>query len=613
MMDVNRDGVIDLDPNGPDNVNKDVWEYGPNGTGAIIRYNNDRDSCTDSTDDCSCEPDCYIFDDCCPLDAEDEVVNGPDDVDDLERLVVRVIGSLPADWSIVLAASGPVRIFDALDVNATRVIGGTGPSFHVIDAADASGTMNFGVEATRYPGQDGFGGLVTIGLTVYNEGGFAVCSDKPIRARVAPWMMPSHLDDVTTVYVTDEVGERDTSHPAGYAPSFPNRLTAALRIDPGDPNSDFIFGDPNDPDRVHVIPSSDMWPQDQYEIGFHSAPGDGDERWQSVLLNSPRYRVGGSLVNYALQSLHTAGLGLHGAGPTAWHSELDPRWHNTHDSFGNLEAFPPIPDWPSGYVYHGHEQTDGLGWDAPHFGGVDPLTGEKVVNGMKSELVAFLAEQRVQGNPPHQADTSWLNVAHVDEFISVQRTGPDTFRVILASPQMAIDILEDLILTGEVFDQSQLWVEGHLPFSAHDLLNLGCRRQFNIELQSVINTARSTMETDLGITEFVEVPVFFAGSHCDPTDNLVMGPALAALSDMVNLLSVNNVLIVPNPNPQWDVVDDPFKQAFLDAVLPGSAPGTTVEWIDCLEYHWEEGQVHCATNVRREPREAIRQWWLVEP
>jgi hypothetical protein len=82
---------------------------------------------------------------------------------------------------------------------------------------------------------------------------------------------------------------------------------------------------------------------------------------------------------------------------------------------------------------------------------------------------------------------------------------------------------------------------------------------------------------------------------------------------MVNMLNVNNILIVPDPSPNaltpWPDGTDPFKAAFINAV----GPGTTVRWIDCIEYHYLLGEVHCATNVRRTPRPEIREWWLFDP
>jgi hypothetical protein len=346
------------------------------------------------------------------------------------------------------------------------------------------------------------------------------------------------------------------------------------------------------------------------------------KRWQSVLLNSPRYRPGPSeLSEYAAHHLHGPDYGIHGVGETAWHELMKGTngWHNTHDSFGNLEAFPPFGDWTSGVIYHGHEQTDGRTWNpADWIGWTYP--GE-IVNGMKNELVNFLAAQEVQGNPPHRVDTSWLNVAHVDEFISVQRMGGDNFVVILASPQMGIDILTGLAAHGFVFAHGQLWDPGEPPWTAEELLNHipdpvgapGFRiRDFNADvIQPQVNAARADMIA-MGISDFVEVPAYFVSLVGGLP--AASGPARLVLPDMVNMLNVNGTLIVPDPNPHPGIDwpgggDDPFKEAFENAV----GAGTEIRWIDCLEYHWGQGQVHCATNVRRTPREEIRQWWLVEP
>ena len=139
-------------------------------------------------------------------------------------------------------------------------------------------------------------------------------------------------------------------------------------------------------------------------------------------------------------------------------------------------------------------------------------------------------------------------------------------------------------------------------------------------LQATINTRRAAIEA-LGITDFVEVPAYFV-TFDSVTGNLAAaGPARSMLPDMVNMLNVNGTLIVPDPNPHWAphpvplpppwgwIPPDPFKVEFQNAV----GAGTTVKWIDCMEYHYDVGEVHCGTNVRREPRSEIRQWWLVTP
>lgn len=78
--------------------------------------------------------------------------------------------------------------------------------------------------------------------------------------------------------------------------------------------------------------------------------------------------------------------------------------------------------------------------------------------------------------------------------------------------------------------------------------------------------------------------------------------ALAALPGMVNMLNVNGTLIIP----------EPFFPEFTNGVL-NSLGSVTIGWIDCREYHHNQGEVHCGTNVRRQPSIQAQAWWNIEP
>lgn len=180
---------------------------------------------------------------------------------------------------------------------------------------------------------------------------------------------------------------------------------------------------------------------------------------------------------------------------------------------------------------------------------------------------------------------------------------------------MGISILEALAAQGGgfVFNHGQLWEENEVH-SAWQLLNEQGRRAYNLWCQGRINALRSELQ-GLGVTEFVEVPAYFEGLDSNNNDVHEIGElCFAALPSMVNMVNVNGVLIVPNPNPhpntQWPGGGgDPFKQAFVTAI----GPSTTVRWIDCLEHHWNDGEVHCGTNLHRTPSLQTRQWWNVVP
>ena len=310
--------------------------------------------------------------------------------------------------------------------------------------------------------------------------------------------------------------------------------------------------------------TGDPWIQDQIEVGFHSAPGYG---WNPVVLNSPRDRtLGCFFVDGA--DFRVPGLTLFAEtqllGPDFGFVGTIGGIDTTQDSFGNLEAFGPLFNHPVGLIYHG--------------------------NGLQAPIQTFLNQQAVQAPTPDGViDTSWLLVQHVDEIVSI-----DAFNNIayVANPLlgMIILILED---PDYLFDQGQLWHWNQDPLTASELLTDYGELNGLADVQ--IQVVRDRLN-NLGY-QVISFPVFFFFRDEYPEFST------AALPNMVNMLNVDGTLIVPEPFYQ------PFKDALLDAVLPG----TPVEWIDCLEMHWRDGEVHCATGTIRWPSEEILQWWLHEP
>ncbi|MCZ6836483.1 MAG: protein-arginine deiminase family protein, partial [Planctomycetota bacterium] len=578
-MDSDRNGVVE--DTIEDDRREHLWDYGKTDltatppdykTGAIIRVNND-------DDDGDSIPDSETF-----------VMDTPIDANDMSELWIRQLNlaTLPLGWSVWLKLDdhqeymnvhapfpygtilGMVEGKDEFELLATDILG--------------SGSLVVPVEATRYPGypDSNFDGLITLRLIVRN-GPLAtdsVVAEDVIQMRVAPWMMPSHLDSVMDVYVTDTFPARPASSVNGVtiaaAPSFVDRLTDALGAAGPAPI---------------VINSGDPWPQDQYEFGYHSAP---DGVWDIVLLNSPRrYGIGSPpqypLEAYATSTIFSSDYGIYGINPpgvsyTEWPTAGG---FSTRDSFGNLEAFPPKGKWTSGHVYHS--------------------------SSMKIELLEFLDGQSSQNKSPDTIfDTSWLLVGHVDEFMTIQQTGPEAFRVILANTALGVYLLNQIASNDPAleFNEGQLWEDDVLRTATSLLGNLLVSdpskdlEDYNMLIQTnYLDALKMQLQNDPTITEIIEVPGFFhefTGPGFTPTFPNI-NSAASAFPDMVNLLYVDGRMIVPDP-----MVDE-FKAVFEALVDPSPA------WIDCLEYHWSIGEVHCGTNVLRAPRPEVLEWWLVDP
>lgn len=493
-------------------------------------------------------------------DCDDSVVNGAPDIDDLAIMKLGRLGAaLPAGHKVFLkvATGGEhVRVFNSRTTSATAVIEpATSNHEYEIPIGTISGStdLEYGIEAIHYAGWPiaSWDGLATIQLSWRDAAG-AVQHEDVVQVRVAPWLMPSPKDPVTHVYVADTVGARTHGGPAGNVADFPTRLAAAL-------SGTGI--------AATVVASDDRWLQDQLELGFHSSPG----RWNAVVLNSPRkHSTPNPIRTYAEEALLDSGTGIYASSLTtpAWQSA------STFDSFGNLECLPPSTAHPVGNVIHG--------------------------SGMIAALDTFLDSQQVQNAVNGELGTSWLIVGHIDEFMSVYIDGSGTVKVLVASPQLGASLLS--ANPNFVFNQGQLSGGESETSTAFNLLTLSNRQQFNFDIQTEINLRKSALQV-LGITTFVDIPAFFTGSPANTVTGLQFGTddAVAALPGMANMLNVNGTLIVPDP------VFQPFRTSFQSAV------GITPKWIDCLEYHWNQGEVHCGTNVRRTPSPAIREWWKVTP
>ncbi|MCI0447130.1 protein-arginine deiminase domain-containing protein [bacterium] len=102
--------------------------------------------------------------------------------------------------------------------------------------------------------------------------------------------------------------------------------------------------------------------------------------------------------------------------------------HSSHNYGGNIEVSPPISTAPLGKIVIGN------------------TVDESGRSEMDPDLVRFLSMQQVQ--PVVEVDTSWLQVGHVDEIVSfgTYPNAQNYFPLILASPQIAMKILEEIFV-----------------------------------------------------------------------------------------------------------------------------------------------------------------------
>jgi protein-arginine deiminase len=311
----------------------------------------------------------------------------------------------------------------------------------------------------------------------------------------------------------------------------------------------------------------DVWIQDEVEF----ATSNFDDRTHDIVVDSIRDR---GLDTWPEAAFYGPDWAVH-----TWGSGFG----NTYDSFGNLEASPPVTvgdtTYPFGRIYYGAE------------GGASP----------NAALTNFLAAQEVQA--PFELDTSWLCVGHVDEFMSFvpDATSPKGFRMVWTDIPGAwelIDAMDPGIMMPRMRDHGHGTVES---FQTDSHL-----RDYNADLDAVfLEPMKAQIMAELGLVEsdIIYVPGLFEEA-CGRL-------AAAMVPGMANLVVSNpeggpSHILTADPFFRTDTFDrsaDPFVAAF-EAAMPAEHE---VVWVDDWEdYHLLLGEVHCGTNV---VRTQTLDWW----
>jgi protein-arginine deiminase len=265
----------------------------------------------------------------------------------------------------------------------------------------------------------------------------------------------------------------------------------------------------------------------------------------------------------------------------------DPGWYvgvwgnsinaTTFDSFGNLDASPPVDGYPFGRIYYGLEGPDGL----------------------DSVLAGFLAEQTIQ--EPFPVDTAWLCVGHVDEFSSFvpDPSSPKGFKMLLSDTTAAYELFEGLDPSWQLgrFEDAYGYA------TVGDLLADQALRSLNEDLQAnELDPLRARFKAELGLTDddIIDIPTLF--ERLDFCGNYVVALTPGTVNLIVaNLDGQTPVLAVPDPFARAESLgpeDDPLAQDFVNRMPDGLEVVFIDDW---YSYHLLDGEVHCGTNVTRTP------------
>ncbi|XP_007438216.2 protein-arginine deiminase type-2-like [Python bivittatus] len=544
-VDADRDGVVEKN-----NPRKATWTWGPDGQGAILLVNCDKENPWSSVEDC-----------------QDDIIFSKEDLEDMSRMILRTQGPdrLPPGYEMVLYI--PISDSDKVGVfylqnpffgqRYIHILGRRKLS-HVVKYTGGSAELEFFVEGLRFP-DEGFDGLVSVHLSLLEPVAEGIPQTPiftdTVAFRVAPWIMTPNILAPVNVFVCSVKDNylflkeiNGLVSKAGYPISVCSRY----------------------------MNRGDRWMQDEIEFGYIHAP----HKRFPVVLDSPR---DGGLEHFAVKEI---------LGPDFGYVTREPLFESVTslDSFGNLEVSPPVTvngkEYPLGRIL--------IGSSFPTSGG----------RRMTKVVRDFLYAQRVQ--PPVELYSDWLTVGHVDEFVTfVPIPGKKQFRMLMASPSACYKFFREKQKEGH---GEATMFKGYSGtdtkrVTINKVLSNEIMVQENQYVQRCIDWNRDILKKELGLKEkdITDLPALFKMDK--------EGKAMAYFPNMVNMIVLSRDLGVPKPFGPIIEGECCLEQHVSSLLEP---LGFTCSFIDDISsYHKLLGEVHCGTNVQRKP--FAFKWWNMVP
>ncbi|NWX71974.1 PADI1 deiminase, partial [Alca torda] len=518
-------------------LDKATWTWGPDGHGAILLVNCDRD-----------DPKAEMPDN------RDTAVRSYADLKDMSQMVLRTRGprTIFTGHRLVLHVdfgnADKVGVFyggNSVTLEEYKhVLGGSKLAYAIKPSRHQEESV-FYVEGLAFP-DVGFSGLVAFHVTLLEspEKGFLetpIFTDTVVF-RVAPWIMTPNTAAPLEVFVCSVDDNEDFVAAVG---AVAEKAKCPLTVCPLLENR------------------QDRWIQDEVEFGYVQAP----HKTFPVVFDSPRDQ---GLKDFPVKSILGPDFG--------YVARQAPEGASSLDSFGNLEVSPPVTvrgkEYPLGRIL--------IGSSFPRFG------GRRMAKAVKDFLVA----QQVQA--PVELFSDWLHVGHVDEFLSFV-PAPDRkgFRLLLASPSTCYQLLKEKQEEG--FGEAAMFegLEKVPKPTINEILANESLRKFNNYVQSCISWNRDILKRALGLAEpdILDIPQLFRG-------DVTVG-AEAFFPDMVNMLVLGRHLGIPKPFGPLVGGQCCLEERVRALLEPLGLTCTFID--DYFSYHVLSGDVHCGTNVRRKP------------
>ena len=554
VTDANRSGLVDLD-----DPTERVAGWGVS-HGAVLLANLDDDD-KDGTSD-----------------ADDTVINGAADLNDLSPMVLVPWPEAPSSAKVTLESDAPgadaVRVFMlTAGADAKQPEGYTAITLpHELVAADLRLGVTFRVEGTKVVSSTAagaFDGKITIRARLDDATAKSLANGAPVKSetvlRIAPVLFQYNTAPTQRIFYTD-MGD--------YTQSLVDGITAAAGKIPVEGIDLTSYG-----------ADAEVWMQDFIDFGVMTRPAaNGAVQQIRVAIRSAQPdRTAGIIAEKRFRGPDYVSLEFHDPkGPASDASY-------SMNSFGNWDMVPPYDKGNDHYP---------LGrnlWGATD----DPTTSPDPV------YQDFVRAQRVQ--PEINVDTSWLLVGHVDEFLSFVKTNtPRGFTLLVADPRAARFMLQQLIASGNGGDpvfagkhelnwNSNAQIDSQRPVT-------GVLGDADLMAQSQISAARidaavAKIKAEVGLLddEIISMPGLYENSY---------GQSLAYIPGTVNLLHLDGTVVMPDPFGPQLAGADIFK---TDLQTRLTNLGLKLFYADdWYAYHIEAGEVHCGSNVERD---MPLRWW----
>lgn len=234
------------------------------------------------------------------------------------------------------------------------------------------------------------------------------------------------------------------------------------------------------------------------------------------------------------------------------------------------------------------------------------ITGSRITSACKNYL-----DKHGYANRHFYPNTDWLTVGHIDEYLSFipTPTAPGGYTIVKADPDYALELIQNLpdsefdnissydkrflLEVKRVLNEQMKYPEAGKNTEAGQFIAL------NRSISDIIDDSVGRMKEYIRKVskepnrDFEEVawPSLFEGSGTTNPHN-----CHAYLPGVVNLLVVRDHLIVP-------AIHIPAFDKIIMARL--RAQGNKVHFIDDTPYHNSMGEIHCGTNVLRDPNKSF--------